>query len=108
MATSRPIGVVNARDLGRNTGEILDQVEDLGAYVLVTRRGRPAALVSPISQDSLEDFILANAPEFVEGMAEADRELAAGETKSLQGFLDEELIVRGDDYVSDEVEAKTD
>lgn len=38
-----------------------------------------------LSVDSaqFEDFVLANAPEFVKGMVAADRELARGETTSL-------------------------
>lgn len=34
--------------------------------------------------DEEEDWLLANLPEFVEGMAAADAELAAGRTRSLE------------------------
>jgi hypothetical protein len=37
----------------------------------------------PVDSEEFEDFALANAPQFVEGMAAADAELAAGETVSL-------------------------
>jgi hypothetical protein len=37
----------------------------------------------PVDSEQFEDFVLANAPEFVKGMATADRELAHGETTSL-------------------------
>jgi len=36
----------------------------------------------PVDSAEFEDFVLTHAPEFVEGMAAADRELAAGETVS--------------------------
>jgi hypothetical protein len=47
----------------------------------VTRRGRPAFYTLPADSEEFEDFVLAHAPEFVEGMAAADDELAAGESR---------------------------
>jgi hypothetical protein len=37
----------------------------------------------PVDSEEFEDFVLAHAPQFVDGMAAADIELAAGETVSL-------------------------
>jgi prevent-host-death family protein len=81
------VGVVNARDLARDTSKLLEEVEE-GRAFLVTRHGVPVATVTPINQEALEDFVLAQAPEFVEGMAAADAELAAGETVSLAVFME--------------------
>lgn len=81
----RQIEVVNVRELARNTGRVLEEVEE-GTYVLITRKGRPVATVSPISQEALEDFVLAHAPEFVESLDEADREIASGRTVALREF----------------------
>ncbi len=78
---------VGIRDLGRNASEVVERVERTGEPVIVTRRGRPAAVMVPISAEDLDDYILANAREFVEGMAAADRELAAGETRPLAAVL---------------------
>jgi antitoxin (DNA-binding transcriptional repressor) of toxin-antitoxin stability system len=50
---------------------------------MITRRGRPVAYMLPVDSAQFEDFVLANAPEFVKGMAAADRELARGETAAL-------------------------
>lgn len=83
--TRRHIEVVNVRELARNTGRVLEEVEG-GAYLLITRKGRPVATVTPISKEALEDFVLAHAPEFVQSLAEADREIAAGRTISLSDF----------------------
>jgi hypothetical protein len=39
--------------------------------------------MSPVNADQCENFLLAHAPEFVEGATAADAELTAGETTSL-------------------------
>ena len=76
---------VNVRELARNTSKVIDDVSKRGRATLVTRAGRPVAAVVPISSDALEDWILANAPEFVEGMRLADEEMKQGKT----AWLDE-------------------
>jgi prevent-host-death family protein len=80
---------IGVRDLSRHPGEVLDEVERTGKPVLITRRGRPAVALVSVNPEELEDFILANAPEFVRGMRLADRELAAGETRPLAEVLSE-------------------
>lgn len=56
---------------------------------LITRRGRPVAYMLPVDSEEFEDFVLAHAPEFIEGMAAADAELAARQTVSLADIRDE-------------------
>ncbi len=70
--------IVGIRDLSRRTRELVEQVERTGQPVLVTRRGRPAVVLYSLPQDELEDFVLANAPEFVRSTTDADRDLAQG------------------------------
>jgi prevent-host-death family protein len=70
--------IVGIRDLSRRTRELVEQVELTGQPILVTRRGRPAVVLYRLPQDELEDLVLANAPEFVRSMADADRNLAEG------------------------------
>lgn len=70
--------IVGIRDLSRRTRELVEEAERTGQPILVTRRGRPAVVLYAVSEDDLEDFVLANAPEFVQSLAEADRDLARG------------------------------
>lgn len=77
------MAAVNVRELARNTSKVIDDVERLKRPAIVTRNGRPVAAVVPIDFDALEDWILANAPEFVEGMQQADEEFRRGETISM-------------------------
>lgn len=79
------IEIVNVRELARNTSRVLEEVEE-GTFVLVTRNGKPVATVTPISQDALDDFVMAHAPEFVQAREEAEKEIASGETASLADF----------------------
>lgn len=78
---------IGLRELGRSLSAVIHEVRESGEPTVITDRGRPVALISPIDEDALEDFILANAPAFVSGMATADEELRAGETTSLGSVI---------------------
>jgi prevent-host-death family protein len=80
---------ITIRELSRNTTRVVDDVQKSGRPALVTRNGKFVAAVVPIDEDELEDWILSTAPEFVESMREADRDLAEGRTVSLKSLLDE-------------------
>lgn len=59
---------VNVRELARNTSKVIDHVTRLKRAALVTRGGLPVAAIIPIDADALDDWILANAPDSVEGV----------------------------------------
>lgn len=79
--------IVNVRELSRSTSKVIGSVVRTGRPAVVTKGGRPIALVSALEPDDLEDWVLANAPEFVRGMHQADADLAAGRTISLEDYL---------------------
>lgn len=83
------MNTLGIRELARNTSRVIEDVARSKEPALVTRHGRPMVAVVPIDQDELEDWILANAPEFVEGMKEAERELLEGRTYSLEEVMAE-------------------
>lgn len=68
--------IVTIRELSHSPGRLLERLRN--GPLLVTRAGRPVAVLHPLDEDALEDFVLANAPEFVEDMRRADREIARG------------------------------
>lgn len=78
---------VSIRDLQRNAGGVLKKVAASGRPTVVTNRGEPVAAVVPIVAADFEDWIMANAPDFVAGRAQAHAELAGDETTSLDDFL---------------------
>ncbi len=78
---------VGIRDLGRNPSEVVDEVSRTGRPAIVTKNGRPVAVMLPISEEDLEDYILANAPSFVRARKEAERDFAEHRTRSLMDAL---------------------
>lgn len=53
---------IGIKDLKATASAVIEEVEGGAAYV-VTRRGRPAAVLLPI--DEAEDLVLANADEYI-------------------------------------------
>lgn len=81
--------IVNVRQLARRTSSVIGDVARTGRPAVVTKAGRPIVVVSPIDADAFEDWMLANAPEFVRGMRQADRDVAAGRVVALEDALEE-------------------
>lgn len=80
---------VGIRELANRAGGIVDKVTSTGRPALITKRGRPVAALVPLDEEGFEDWVLANAPEFTRGMADADADLAAGRTRPAFEVLDE-------------------
>jgi antitoxin (DNA-binding transcriptional repressor) of toxin-antitoxin stability system len=77
------MSTIGVRELARHTSSIINDIEQNKEPTLVTRRGRPVVYMLPVDSEEFQDFVLAHAPQFVDGMAAADIELATGETVSL-------------------------
>jgi prevent-host-death family protein len=80
---------VGIRELGRNPSKVVDEVTTSRRPALVTRHGKLVAAIVPIDDAALEDWVLANAPEFIDDREVALRERAAGEAVPLDEFLAE-------------------
>lgn len=93
------MSTVGVRELARRASAIIEEIATTKEPALITRRGRPVAYVLPIDSEQFEEFVLANAPEFVTGMEEADQELRAGETVSLADF--KRQLEREDEHAAD-------
>jgi antitoxin YefM len=89
MAEAITMSTIGVRELARHASSIINDIERKKEPALVTRRGRPVVYMLPVDSDEFEDFVLAHAPQFVEGMTSADAELAAGETVSLADVREE-------------------
>lgn len=77
------MSTIGVRELARHASSIINDIEQNKEPALITRRGRPVVYMLPIDSAEFEDFVLAHAPHFIEGMVAASSELAAGETVSL-------------------------
>jgi prevent-host-death family protein len=85
------MATIGIREFQRNASKIIEQVQETGRPVLVTRHGRAAVALIAIRQDELEDFILSRAPEFAESMRQADEDLRDGRTRSASDVFAELL-----------------
>lgn len=79
--------IVNIRELARSTSRVIQDVARTGRPAVVTRGGRPVAVVSALDSDALEDWVLENTSEVVRAMRKADADLAAGRTVSFEALL---------------------
>lgn len=73
---------VSIRELSRNASAVVDDVAKTRRPALVTKHGTPVAAVVPIDEADFEDVVLAKTPEYLADLADADAELAAGETRA--------------------------
>lgn len=83
------MGSVSIRDLARNASGVINGVARSGRPALVTKHGKVLAAVVPVSETALEDFVLANAPEFVRALRQADEDERRGRTKDAFEVLDQ-------------------
>jgi PHD/YefM family antitoxin component YafN of YafNO toxin-antitoxin module len=77
------MSTIGVRELAKRASSIINDIEQNKEPALITRRGRPVVYMLPVDSEEFEDFVLAHASQFVEGMTAADAELAASETVSL-------------------------
>lgn len=75
---------VTIRELGRNPSAVVAKTLRSGRVTFVLRSGRPVAALLPLDPEAFEDYVLANAPEFVASMRQADKELRTGKTRSAE------------------------
>jgi prevent-host-death family protein len=71
------MGTIGIRDLSRNASHVIDEVSSTGSPMIITKHGRPVAVVVAVDADALEDFVLATAPEYAADRRAANRDLAA-------------------------------
>lgn len=72
---------IGVKELKASASAVIDEVENGAAYI-VTKRGRPAAVLMPVEE--AEDLVLANADEFVRMRRAARSAYAKGRTTSLK------------------------
>jgi prevent-host-death family protein len=72
---------IGVKELKANASAIIEQVEGGAAYV-VTKRGRPAAVLIPV--DEAEDLVLANADEYLRMRRAARAAYTKGRTTNLK------------------------
>ena len=72
---------IGVKELKATASAVIDEVE-AGASYVITKRGRPAAVLVPV--DEAEDLVLANAEEYVRMRRVARAAYARGQTTRLR------------------------
>jgi prevent-host-death family protein len=65
VCTLSRMDMVGVRELSHRVSALLDQMQQDRRPVVITKHGRPIAVLSPIDEDAFYDFVLEHAPEFV-------------------------------------------
>ncbi|NIN01692.1 MAG: type II toxin-antitoxin system prevent-host-death family antitoxin [candidate division Zixibacteria bacterium] len=78
--------VTNTVGLKNETNKILKEVMK-GSPVIITYRGKPAASLTALTEDDLEDFILENSPKIRKMIVQAEKDIRAGKVTSLEDYL---------------------
>lgn len=78
--------VANTVELKNKTNELLRDVVK-GEPVIITYRGKPAASLTRLTEDDLEDFILEHSPSIRRKIAKAEADIKAGKVISLEDYL---------------------
>ena len=79
-------GTVSVSRLSDHASRVIREAEETGKATFVTKRGRPVAIIAPVDADGADDppdHVLANAPEYVASMCQADEARAVGRTSSM-------------------------
>jgi prevent-host-death family protein len=77
----RPVAEIGVKELKATVSAVIDEVEAGAAYV-VTKRGRPAAVLLPVEE--AKDVVLANAEEYIRMRRLARAAYAKGKTTNLK------------------------
>lgn len=78
--------VANTVELKNQTNKILKSVMK-GIPVIITYRGKPAASLTPLTEEGLEDFVLEHSPKIRKMIAEAEKDIQQGKVVSLEEYL---------------------
>lgn len=77
---------IGIRELKNRATEVLRAIEERRSGVVITRRGRPTALILPIDSPEAEDYVLSHAPEIIDSLREANDDLREGRTTTLSEY----------------------
>lgn len=72
---------IGIKELKATASRVVDEVE-AGASYVVTKRGRPAAVLVPVEE--AEDLVLANAQEFIRMRRQGREAFRTGKTTNLK------------------------
>ena len=83
----------NVRQLKNNTSEILRKSEK--EDVVITSNGKPRAILTGVTEEDFEDYLLEHSPKFLNALDKARQEYSAKGGVSLQKYRKARMRRRG-------------
>ncbi len=80
--------IIGVRELKNNISHYLNDIGEEGG-VIITNHGNTCAALIPLSDDDLEDFVLAHSPKVQRAVRRGQREITRGKSVSLEELLAE-------------------
>jgi len=76
----------NVKELQKDASGIISRVEK-GEDVIITKRGKPAAVIYPLSEDEIEDYMIQHSPGIKKKIEEGLRESREGKVIPLRDLI---------------------
>lgn len=76
----------NIRELQKDASAIINLAEK-GEDVIITKRGKPAAVIYPLNEELIEDYLIQHSPAIRRKLAEGLKDAKAGRTIPIGDLL---------------------
>lgn len=76
----------NIKELQRDASGIINSVEK-GEDVIITKRGKPAAVIYPLTEETIEDYMIQHSPAIRKKIEEGLKEIKQGKVIPLADLL---------------------
>jgi prevent-host-death family protein len=76
----------NIRDLQKDASGLVSLVEK-GEDVIITKRGKPVAVMYPLTEETMEDYMISHSPSIKKKLAEGMKDAREGNVISLDDML---------------------
>lgn len=80
---------VSMRDLQRQASKVVDEATESGKPVVVTRNGKPVAILTAVDEEAFEDFVMVNLMGIVADVEEAYDASRDGDVRKANDVLSE-------------------
>lgn len=76
----------NIKELQRDASDIINRVEK-GEDVIITKRGKPAAVIYPLTEDVIEDYMIQHSPTIRKKIEEGLKDAREGRVIPIEDLL---------------------
>lgn len=76
----------NIRELQKDASGIISRVEK-GEDVIITKRGKPAAVIYPLTEDTIEDYMIQHSPAIRKKIEEGLKDVREGKVIPIAELL---------------------